>query len=107
VRWGAPLVLFQAITIFPLNGLMGLHRTGLRTIIIMINAAFTMGLYIVLIPHFSWKGALAGSMIGDSVLAAVSWTALVICQRRADRAGGVTGEEPAEIEFEVPPAPVG
>jgi O-antigen/teichoic acid export membrane protein len=107
VRWGAPLVLFQAITIFPLNGLMGLHRTGLRTIIIMINAAFTMGLYIVLIPHFSWKGALAGSMIGDSVLAAVSWTALVICQRRVDRAGGVTGEEPAEIEFEVPPAPVG
>jgi hypothetical protein len=47
------------------------------------------------VPRYSWKGAVAGSIISETALAASAWGILVLLQRRhnasvvvADRSGG-------------------
>lgn len=85
LRWLSPLVLLRTLSIFPVNGLMGLGKTMLRTVLIILNAILSMALYILLIPKYSWKGGVAGTLIGETVLVGSMWTALVIMQRRADR----------------------
>lgn len=86
VRWLSPLVLLRAVTMFPLNGLMGLGKTFLRSLIIVVNAAVAMTVYIVLIPRHSWSGAVAGTLISEGLLLVCTWAALIHYQRRADRA---------------------
>lgn len=86
LRWLAPIVFLRAIGIFSLNGLMGLGKVGLRTVIIMANAAFGVVLFITLIPERGWEGAVLASLICEAAQVIMTWTALVICQRRADRA---------------------
>lgn len=86
VRWLSPIVFLRAIGIYSLNGLMGLDRVRLRTILISANAAFGMVLYLVLIPRYGWEGALIGSLVTEALQVIMTWTALVIVQRKADRA---------------------
>ncbi|MGY6501043.1 MAG: lipopolysaccharide biosynthesis protein [Acidimicrobiales bacterium] len=85
VRWLAPIVALRAVGIFALNGLMGLNRVALRTVIIVANAVVSLGLYIVLIPPLGWEGAAIGTLISESLVVVTTWWALVVCQRRADR----------------------
>lgn len=84
LRWLSPLVLFRTLAIFPLNALMGLGRVALRTVIIVCSAVVSMGLYVWLIPLYSWKGAVAGTFVSESLLIIALWTALVVMQRRED-----------------------
>lgn len=86
VRWLAPLVLLRALAVFPLNGLMGLGFTRLRTILLVASAVLSLVLYIALVPLWHWKGAAAGTLIGESVLAVASWVALIKLERKHDRA---------------------
>ena len=113
LRWLSPLVLLRTLSIFPVNGLMGLGKTMLRTVLIIINAVLSMGLYILLIPKYSWKGGVAGTLIGETVLVGSMWTALVIMQRRADHEVDLAAaEQPdaaeAELDaFDLPDAIIG
>lgn len=84
VRWLSPLVLLRALSMFALNGLMGLGRTKLRTLLIAVVAVIGMTFYLVLIPVYGWRGAVAGTLTSEVVLVLVSWTSLMICQRSAD-----------------------
>jgi len=86
VRWLAPTVMLRAVNIFGLNGLMGLNRVGLRTSLIVANAALAMAIYIVLVPRYGWEGAAIGTLISETIAVTSTWTALVLCQRQADRA---------------------
>lgn len=86
VRWLAPLVLLRALTMFPLNALMGLGHTLLRSLVIVSNAIVAVVLYVVLIPSHSWKGAVAGTLISETLEMFSIWGLLVWCQRQADRA---------------------
>ena len=86
VRWLAPVVLVRSLTIFAGNGLMGLGRHGTRTTLIVVNAVIAMAIYIVLIPRFGWQGAAVGTLVAETIDCASGWVALVILQRRADRA---------------------
>lgn len=86
VRWLAPLVLLRALTMFPLNALMGLGHTLLRSVVIVANAAIAIVLYIVLIPTHSWRGAVAGTLISETLEMVSIWATLIWCQRQADRA---------------------
>ena len=80
----APIVCLRALGIFGLNGLMGLNKVALRTVLIVINASFAIALYIVLIPGRGWEGAAIGTLISESLMVVTTWTALVLCQRRSD-----------------------
>lgn len=96
VRWLSPIVLLRAVGSCSINGLMGLGKVGLRTILLATNAAFAMVLYIVLIPSMGWKGAAVGTLVGEVVSVIMTWSALVICQRKADRVDEAGGFEDAE-----------
>lgn len=107
VRWLAPIVLLRAMTMFPLNALMGLGHTMLRSVVIVGNALVAVVLYVVLIPAHSWKGAVAGTLISETLEMLSIWGALIWCQRKADQAidsgadASTTGDEDAEAEAEL------
>jgi O-antigen/teichoic acid export membrane protein len=86
VRWLAPLVLLRSLAIFPLNGLMGLGYTRLRTILLVASAVLSIGLFVALVPLLQWKGAAIGTLVGEAALALASWIALVKLERKHDRA---------------------
>lgn len=84
VRWLAPVVGLRALSMFALNALMGLGRIVLRTVLIAVVAAIGLAIYIVAVPERSWEGAVFGTLVSETLLVAVTWGALVVCQRRAD-----------------------
>jgi len=86
VRWLSPLIFLRAMTIFPLNALMGLGYTMFRSVVIVVTAAVAIALYVVLIPAHGWRGAAAGSLISETIEMIVIWSALEWAQRRSDRA---------------------
>ena len=85
LRWLSPIVFLRAVGIFSLNGLMGLGKGGLRTVIIVANAAFGVVLFLTLIPERGWEGAIMATLICEAAQVVMTWTALVACQHRADR----------------------
>lgn len=104
MRWLVPLIFLRGIGTFAMNGLLGLGLNHLRTRILVINAAFTVGLYIWLIPRYSWKGAAIATNMSEVTLFVAGWLTLFIYQRRADRSGVPTIEEPlteSEVALEI------
>jgi O-antigen/teichoic acid export membrane protein len=85
LQWLAALVIVRGQPSFPMNGLMGLGRNGLRTHLALGCALLTLVLYAALIPAHSWRGALAASIVGDLSLAASGWVGLYRCQREHAR----------------------
>jgi len=107
VRWLAPLVLLRGLAMFPMNALMGLGKTFMRSMLLVVTAALSMVLYITLIPIWNWKGAVAGTLIGEAALACAAWFFLLRYQRldnaRIDAAqtGGDQGDDPgADLDDE-------
>lgn len=86
IRWLAPVIVLRGVGTFPMNGLLGLGRNGLRTGIITATALLSVVLYVILIPKYSWQGAVAGTLISEAALFAAGWIALYRCQRARDAA---------------------
>ncbi len=84
VRWLTPLVVLRGLAIFPLNGLMGLGKTFLRTMLLLASAAISMIMYIALVPTMTWKGAVLGTIVGEALLAIAAWWLLLVYQQRDD-----------------------
>lgn len=85
VRWLSPIVGLRAVGSVSINGLMGLGKVGLRTVLIAVNAAMAVALYVVLIPRYGWEGAAIATVVGEATSVVMTWSALWVCQRRADR----------------------
>jgi O-antigen/teichoic acid export membrane protein len=85
MRWLSPIVFLRAIGATPVNGLLGLGRMGVRTLVIVVVAAISVVLYLVMIPTWGWKGAVVATMIGEVLNVITAWGALIILQRRHDR----------------------
>lgn len=85
IRWLVPLVPLRGITTFPMNGLLGLGRNKLRTQMLVTGAVLSLVLYFSLIPAYSWKGAVAGTLISEAALFVAAWVALFRCQAQARR----------------------
>ncbi len=86
MRYLSPVVLFRSLGMFPLNGLLGLGRTAVRTGLLIFGAVVSVASYVLLVPRHSWRGAVAGTLISESLLAASAWTALVVLQARHNAA---------------------
>jgi len=85
VRWLSPIIAIRTVTSFAMNGLMGLGKTHVRSMISISNAVIAIGLYIVLIPRFDWRGAAAATLLAESIECITAWTLLVWFQRTTDR----------------------
>ena len=53
LRWLAPVVFLRGVGSFPMNGLLGLGRNSLRTVLLLANATLALSLYLALIPSHS------------------------------------------------------
>jgi O-antigen/teichoic acid export membrane protein len=84
IRWLAPFILARAVVMFAINGLLGLGRTGERTAILVGGGILSLGLYLALIPTYSWKGAIAGTLVSETVVGATAWVLLLYYQRKHD-----------------------
>jgi O-antigen/teichoic acid export membrane protein len=101
----SPVVLLRSLGMFPLNGIIGLGRIGLRTLVLVFGAVVAVTSYVLLVPHHSWKGAVVGSIISEGSLAAAAWVMLIVLQRRhnasvtADPSG--SGRHSALVDVEL------
>lgn len=77
VRWLALLPLLQAVTYVGGDCLTGGGHQALRTRIQVLAAILSVGLAVVLVPQFSWRGAAAATLITYGLLAAALWTAVL------------------------------
>jgi O-antigen/teichoic acid export membrane protein len=82
MRYLIPLVPLRGLSMFPINGLMGLGHTAARTVLLIVSALVAFGAYIVLIPRYTWKGAVGGTIISESFMAVAAWSLLFFYQRR-------------------------
>jgi O-antigen/teichoic acid export membrane protein len=89
----SPVVILRGVGIFPMNGLLGLGHNVLRVKLLVGNALFSLALYAAFIPKYSWRGALAATLVSETTLCASSWIALFLCER--DRSTRASPEHPA------------
>lgn len=82
IRFLVPLVPLRALSSFPMNGLVGLGRVRLRTTLLLVSAVVSFIAYIILIPRYTWKGAVWGTMLSELFLVICTWSALVRVQRQ-------------------------
>jgi O-antigen/teichoic acid export membrane protein len=75
VRWLAFLPVLRTLQYFPANALMGAGRQRLRLGLLLVTLAVNLVLCFVLIPHWSWRGALVATFVGETVYAVLLWAA--------------------------------
>ena len=85
IRLLTPVLILRGLGVFPMNGLLALGYNPLRSRILVFNALFSIGLYLLLIPTYSWHGAVMGTIISEAVALGLAWGFLVSKQRLADR----------------------
>ena len=73
VRWLAALPLLRASQYFVANHLMLTGRQHRRLLVQLVSAIASVAAYLLLIPSFSWRGAVAGTYISEVVLAVGLW----------------------------------
>jgi O-antigen/teichoic acid export membrane protein len=84
VPWLLPLVPLIATSNAPLNGLIGLGQSDKRMHIAVASAVVSMVSYLILIPRYDWKGAVAATFISEIFLSLVGWSSLWYYQKRSD-----------------------
>jgi O-antigen/teichoic acid export membrane protein len=85
IRWLAPVVVLRGLSVFPMNGLLGLGHNALRTRLLVLNAVLSLSLYLLLIPANGWKGAMVATLLTESFSLLSAWTMLTVKQRQAER----------------------
>jgi O-antigen/teichoic acid export membrane protein len=96
-RWLLLFLPLKAVSDAPLGGLLGLGRPTTRAWCVLAAAGVSLALYVVLIPIWSWAGAVVGTVVGEFVLLLVGTHRLVTWQRHHD-AGVDAAADPAPAE---------
>ena len=92
IRWLALVPLLQAIFYLGGDVLTGAGHQGVRSGIQLGAAALNIGLNLLLIPAYSWRGAAVATLATDAALALALWAVVV---RRARRTRYVPAPLPA------------
>jgi O-antigen/teichoic acid export membrane protein len=94
----APLVLFRSLALFPLNALLGLARYRMRLLVIFGCAVLNVGLNLVLVPRWSYHGAIVSTLVSEVVFFVAAWTCVAVAQRQHDqRRSADEGGGPEEL----------
>lgn len=83
LRWLAVLPTLKALQIFAANALTGADLHRLRLLAIAGTGGVNVALNLWLIPSHSWRGAVAATIVAETLLAVTLWIAL---RRAADQA---------------------
>jgi O-antigen/teichoic acid export membrane protein len=79
-RWLGLVMPIRATTELALNALVGLGRTGYRAAVMIGVAVANVACNVVLIPRYSWKGAVFSTIISDGLAVVLSWGMLLYFQ---------------------------
>jgi O-antigen/teichoic acid export membrane protein len=82
LRWLAALPVLQSIGYLAGDALSGSDHQGLRTALGAGAAGINVGLNLLLIPVYSWKGAACATLASFALLAAALWIAVAVLERR-------------------------
>ena len=84
LRWLLIYIILRSVSQAPLHGLLGLGRIKLRVAVLLTSSITSLVLYVTLVPTWSWKGAVVGTIASEALLAAIGWAALVRAQHQHD-----------------------
>jgi O-antigen/teichoic acid export membrane protein len=84
LRWLALLPLLRASQYFVANHLMLSGRQHRRLVVQLVSAIASVAAYLLLIPSFSWRGAVAGTYVSEVVLAAGLWIVFAQGEQRRE-----------------------
>jgi O-antigen/teichoic acid export membrane protein len=73
LRWVAFLPIVRTLQYFPANALTGAGFQRSRLVALLITLVVNLVLCVALIPHHSWRGALAATAIAEVAYAAMLW----------------------------------
>ena len=76
IRWLAVVPLMLAVQLFGANALSACDAHPTRVRIGALSAALTIGLNVALIPHYSWRGCVAATLVSEVVSLVLIWSAL-------------------------------
>ncbi len=82
LRWLSILVVLRGLKVFPYNSLLGLNKQKLRMFVDITGVFVAMLLYLLLIPQYSWVGALIATLVSEFVTVVMSWWFLIVHQHR-------------------------
>lgn len=83
--WLAPLPFFKSMHYFAANSLSGAGLQGLRSATQVFIAIFNFCGNLILIPLYSWKGAIASSLASDGLLMVALWAIAIFYSRRQQK----------------------
>ncbi len=69
------LPLLRGIQMFPANALTGSDRHNVRLALMMSAMLLNLGLNIIFIPRYSWKGAVGTTLVAETAFAIALWIA--------------------------------
>jgi O-antigen/teichoic acid export membrane protein len=82
LRMLSPILVFRSLHYSAADALTGAGHQGLRTILQLLVAGLNVGLNLIIIPRFSWLGAVFSSVVCDGALAILLWIGvLALCAR--------------------------
>lgn len=82
IRWMAVVPLFKSIHVFAADALTGAGYQGWRSSIQVMVAIIVAILHMLIIPLYSWKGAIVVGIVGDFVLCCSYWLIIAYLLRR-------------------------
>ncbi len=82
LRFLSPLPFIKALQIFPANALTGSGQQQSRNRIILTAVLLNVSMNVVLIPRYTWRGAIVATLVAETVMAILLWVFL----RRSVRA---------------------
>jgi O-antigen/teichoic acid export membrane protein len=97
LRWLCLIPFFRSFHLSAGDALAGAGRQTTRLIFQMMAALGNVGLNLVLIPRFSWRGAAAASLITDGGLGIMMWIILLWMKHKAERARSL---QPAMLQIQ-------
>lgn len=84
VRWLALIPLLRCLHSFMADALSGAGLQRARTVIQLVVAFLNIGLNLVILPHYSWRGAAWTSLACDALLVVCFWLTVLYCRARAE-----------------------
>ncbi|WP_299486069.1 oligosaccharide flippase family protein [Acaryochloris sp. IP29b_bin.137] len=80
--WLAPLPFFKSMHYFAANALSGAGLQSLRSTVQVFIAIFNFCGNLILIPLYSWQGAIASSLVSDGLLMVILWAIAIFYSQR-------------------------
>jgi O-antigen/teichoic acid export membrane protein len=90
LRWLCLIPFFRSFHLSAGDALAGAGRQTTRLVFQMIAALGNVGLNLALIPRYSWRGAVAASLLTDGGLGLMMWLILLWLRHRVKRAAALT-----------------